>query len=205
MSRFTFTAGDHRWTVGYDEEMATYFARREPAYWPAPAALHPDAGSPRPARAADRLPRDFTVDHERRMTAAYGYNWQARLNHSPLLQAVDRRHRSLADTLRAAAHGHPLAAAPDLEDHNAHSPVETVIGGEHGDVRALEELQARLTAEHHLELPRCLIHLLDVERRDYLLETDLHAQGTVTQVEKPHRVTAATQAADRNAQTRSGG
>ena len=176
MSRFTFTAGDHRWTVGYDDTVASYFAQREPAYWPQPVAVpdHDDTLSSAERTAANAaVLNGFTRDHDQALAAHYGRDWHARLAESPTLQAVERRSSELFQTLHAAIHGHPLPSFPPVDDLDPDDPVETVLGDRYGEVRVMEDLQTRLFAEHDVQLPDQVAHQLDMDRRRYLLESDL--------------------------------
>lgn len=186
MSRHTITDGDHHWTLGYDDAMATYYARREPAYWPAPVPLPTlansandttDAADRRTARAANEaLLRDLTDNHEREMTLAYGPDWPARLHTNPTLQAVTRRHHELVLTVDTAATGQPPPRfAGRTDDLDPDDPIATVLGVTYGEIRSLEELQARLRADHQLDLDPNTWRQLDLERRSHLTHADHHA------------------------------
>lgn len=165
MSRHPFTAGDQRWTVGYDPAMATYYAQTEPLYWPQlPTTTDPTL-------AVQLLARD----HDAAMRRLYGPDHTDPDNGcTPLMNRISQRYRTLLDHLHQLADPRPydddrleFTEAVELDDE----PLRTVLGDHYGEVRSLEDLQASLTG--HVELPAHIRAALDTERRSPVTNTEL--------------------------------
>lgn len=182
MSRHTITHHDHTWTIGYDQTMATYYAHRQPAYWPPPIGLPapaPGATAAQIDAANGRQLRELALTHERAMRAAYGPDWRHRSHRNPLLKAVQARHQNILWALIAATgHTPPPSSYTEgthVDPRPPTSQVSTLFGDRYGEIRGLEDFTRRLRTEHQLELDPETHHALDLERRSHHTEAGLHA------------------------------
>lgn len=190
-SRHTITAGDHLYTLGYDPLMATYYAHRQPAYWPPPLPVPTPTPGTTPAQndtTLGRQLREHGLAHERGMRAAYGTDWRTRARRNPTLQTAHTRHQIILWTAITALTNTPAPRAITHTDTAARvtqSPTRTLFGDSYGEIRSLEKHQHRLRTEHHLELDTPTWQVLDFERRDHHIETTADTDAALEPATNP--------------------
>ncbi len=164
MSRHRFIHHDALITVGYDPDRATYYADRQPIYYPTPAPIRL-ASSDGPAIIAE-----FLAAHRTAMLNAYGPHYLTRIETSREVTYAENRGRALAALIADDLHtNRPAGKLGQFVDDEADDPIITLAGNRRGQVRSYEHLDAILnTGPDPIDLPADIRTQLLAERAGWL-------------------------------------
>jgi len=164
MSQHRFIHHDALITAGYDPDRATYYADRQPIYYPTPAAIRLASGD------GPAIIAEFLAAHRTAMLNAYGPHYLTRTETSREVAYAENRGRALASKIADDLHTNPPAdTLAQFVDDEADDPIITIAGGCRGQVRSYEHLDAILkTGPDPIDLPADIRTQLLAERAGWI-------------------------------------
>jgi len=164
MSQHRFIHHDALITVGYDPDRATYYADRQPIYYPTPAAIRLASGD------GPAIIAQFLAAHRTAMLNAYGQHYLTRTETSREIGYAENRGRALAGKIADDLHtNRPAGKLAQYLDDETDDPIITLTGDRRGQVRSLEHLDAILnTGPDPIDLPADIRTQLLAERAGWL-------------------------------------